>query len=67
VPRLLARWFGEQQGARLCAKAALRQGVPLALTLIDALIVAGGDADQPSYVHQMTPPGSGDPEQVAAD
>ena len=67
VSRLLARWFGEQQGARLCAKGALRHGVPVALTLLDALIVEGADAEQPSYVRQMSPPGCGHPERVAAD
>jgi hypothetical protein len=67
VSRLLSRWFGEQQGGRLCAKAALRQGVPVALTLADALIVEGGDARQPAYVRQLTPPGTGSRERVAAD
>jgi hypothetical protein len=67
MSRFLARWFGEQQGARVCAKAAMRHGVPVALTLVDALIVEGADAEQPVYVRQLTPPGEGTRERVAAD
>jgi hypothetical protein len=53
VPRFLSRWIGEEQAGHLCAKAALKRGLPVALTLADALI-AENEEEVPGP--EVTPP-----------
>jgi len=68
VQRLLLSWTGEQQAARLCARAALRgAGLPLALTLADALLEEGDRGAQPLHVRQLTSAGRRASERVAAE